>query len=130
MCLNRKSKAAAEQARNAQIMIQQQQQALAAAEADRKVMQEKANELQAQQLEFNKRQQAFAEEQARKNDEIANRPPPPPAAMTVPDQQTGDAPTNAAGEQDPLRKKGRASLRIDMSGAQKAGATGLNISRG
>lgn len=125
------SKAAKMQAALAQQQIAEQQAALAAAEKDRALSNAKAQELANQQLEFNRQQQAFAEEQARKNEEIAARPappPPPPAAIQVTGGSVADS--SDASDEVALRKKGRAALRIDMGSPQTAGATGLNIARG
>jgi hypothetical protein len=119
-------------------MIQAQQAAdLARADAERhqaeqRQIQEKAVALQAEQLEFQKQQSVYVQEQDAKIEALVERPappPPPPPAAIVTGAGQGMAADNEQANID-SRKKGRAALRIDLNSPQTAGGTGLNVPRG
>lgn len=108
---------AEEQRRQNELLLQQQQ----------KIHEENLR-LQQEQLEFQRKQ---AEEIAKREEEmlkLAQRPTPLPAdgSGTV---LTGGM-TELSGDEIKSRKRGRASLRIDLNAPQVAGSTGLNVPRG
>ena len=93
-------------------------------------------------LKLQKKNEAFQREQAKKQeerqaklDEIAARPdpvtvaPPPPPPAVVTNGQSTDSDFNVEEDEDNVdtRRKGRRSLRIDLSGPSNAGGTGLNV---